>query len=277
MSEIRLRLISLGAGVQSTTLALMAAHGEIGPMPDAAIFADTGAEPRAVYEHLAWLSSGNVLPFPVHVVRDGNLREEIIAAASGTQRNDGRPPFFIKNPDGSRGVLRRQCTQDYKLRPIQAKVRDLLGLAYRARWPKEPVVEQWIGISLDEIQRCKDAEYAAIKNRWPLIERRMRRHDCLLWLERRGYPEPPKSACTFCPYRNNAAWRQLRDSDPEAWAEAIAVDRSIRTPGYVGLVGEADLHQSLMPLELVDFSTREERGEPGFWSFQQECAGMCGV
>ena len=32
-ADIRLRVLSLGAGVQSTTLALMAAHGEIGPMP----------------------------------------------------------------------------------------------------------------------------------------------------------------------------------------------------------------------------------------------------
>ncbi len=64
-----LRVLSLGAGVQSTTLALMAAHGEIGPMPDCAIFADTGWEPAAVYEHLDWLASGNVLPFPIHRVR----------------------------------------------------------------------------------------------------------------------------------------------------------------------------------------------------------------
>ncbi len=35
--SLRLRALSLGAGVQSTTLALMAAHGEIGPMPDCAI------------------------------------------------------------------------------------------------------------------------------------------------------------------------------------------------------------------------------------------------
>lgn len=34
---LRLRVLSLGAGVQSTTLALMAARGEIGPMPDCAI------------------------------------------------------------------------------------------------------------------------------------------------------------------------------------------------------------------------------------------------
>ncbi len=61
---IRLRVLSLGAGVQSTTLALMAAHGEVGPMPDCAVFADTGWEPRAVYDHLAWLMSPNVLPSP---------------------------------------------------------------------------------------------------------------------------------------------------------------------------------------------------------------------
>ena len=33
-SPIRLRVLSLFAEVQSTTLALMAAHGILGPMPD---------------------------------------------------------------------------------------------------------------------------------------------------------------------------------------------------------------------------------------------------
>ena len=49
-----LTILSLGAGVQSTCLALMAAKGEVTPMPDAAIFADTH-EPKEVYEHLDWL------------------------------------------------------------------------------------------------------------------------------------------------------------------------------------------------------------------------------
>lgn len=82
-SAIRLRALSLGAGVQSTTLALMAAHGEIGPMPDCAIFADTGWEPQAVYDHLEWLMSGNVLPFPVHIVSAGNIRDDLIGAGDG--------------------------------------------------------------------------------------------------------------------------------------------------------------------------------------------------
>ena len=92
---IRLRVLSLGAGVQSTTLALMAAHGEIGPMPDCAIFADTGWEPKAVYEHLAWLRSPNVLPFPVHIVSAGNLRADIVAGAQGERW--ASIPAFTRN------------------------------------------------------------------------------------------------------------------------------------------------------------------------------------
>lgn len=71
-----LRVLSLGAGVQSTTLALLAAHREIEP-PDAAIFADTQWEPAHVYEHLSWLRSPNVLPFPVHIVTAGDIRDGI--------------------------------------------------------------------------------------------------------------------------------------------------------------------------------------------------------
>ncbi|TRB17817.1 hypothetical protein EXN70_31100 [Rhizobium rhizogenes] len=82
-SPIRLRALSLGAGVQSTTMAPIAAHGEVGPMPDCAIFADTGWEPKAVYDHLEWLMSPNVLPFPVHVVSAGNIRDNLMDAAAG--------------------------------------------------------------------------------------------------------------------------------------------------------------------------------------------------
>ncbi|WP_448192844.1 hypothetical protein [Azospirillum sp. sgz301742] len=66
-------------------------------------------------------------------------------------------------------------------------------------------------------------------NRWPLVERGMTRRDCLRRLERHGYPEPPKSACIDCPFHFDAAWRQLRDDEPDAWTDAVAVDRAIRT------------------------------------------------
>ena len=49
-----LRVLSLGAGVQSSTLALMIHKGEI-PMVDCAIFADTQAEPPKVYDWLKFI------------------------------------------------------------------------------------------------------------------------------------------------------------------------------------------------------------------------------
>jgi hypothetical protein len=97
-----LTVISLGAGVQSTTMALMAACGEIGPMPDCAIFSDTGWEPKRVYEHLEWLTG--VLPFPVHVVSAGNIREDAIAGNTKRAGRFAAIPWFVRNPDGSEGM-----------------------------------------------------------------------------------------------------------------------------------------------------------------------------
>lgn len=90
-----LTILSLGAGVQSSTLALMAAHGEITPMPDCAIFADTGSEPRKVYEWLDWLETK--LPFPVHrVMKDGGLLNNIVESING--RRFAGAPFFTESP-----------------------------------------------------------------------------------------------------------------------------------------------------------------------------------
>jgi hypothetical protein len=267
-------IISLGAGVQSTTMALMAAHGEITPMPDGAIFADTQSEPKAVYEHLRWLMSPNVLPFPVHIVTAGNLREQIILAMRGAARMDARPPFFTL----SGGMLNRQCTQDFKLIPIQRKVRELIGLRPRQRGPKQPVVEEWIGISTDEAMRVKPSRLSYVTRRWPLMEQGMSRQNCLEWLERNGYPRPPKSACTFCPFHDNAQWRALRNGDPLSWAEAVEIDETIR-PGMPGPRRPAGerwfVHRDRVPLADVDLSTAEERGQLNL--FNNECEGMCGV
>ena len=51
----RLTVISLGGGVQSSIMALMASEGAFDATPDCATFADTHWEPPSVYEHLEWL------------------------------------------------------------------------------------------------------------------------------------------------------------------------------------------------------------------------------
>lgn len=263
-----LRILSLGAGVQSSTLALMVGAGELEPV-DCAIFADTQSEPTAVYRHLDWLE--RQLPFPVHRVTAGNLREQILDATIGHSRMDARPPFFVS----SGGMLRRQCTQDFKLLPIMRKIRQLCGLRPRQRSPKTVEVEQWIGISLDEAIRMKPSRHDFIEHRWPLIEKRMTRADCLNWLDGRGYPRPPKSACTFCPYHDDAMWRDMKLNDIESWADAVGVDKAIRN-GIPKARKRSQwfLHRSLQPLEAIDFRNAEDRGQRDFIN---ECEGMCGV
>jgi hypothetical protein len=265
VADPKLRVLSLGAGVQSTTLALMAAHGEIGPMPDCAIFADTGWEPRAVYEHLERLRAA--LPFPVHIVSAGDIRSDAIAKVNTTGQRFAAIPWFVRSPRGKDGIGRRQCTKEYKLEPIRRKASELIEFKRRAG-----AVEMWVGISLDEAWRMKPSRRQYIVNRWPLLEMQMRRRDCEAVLARLGW-KAPKSACIGCPFHDDAMWRDLRDNAPDEFADACEVDRIIRR--QPGIRGEQFMHRSRVPLDQVDLSTHAERGQPDL--FLNECEGMCGV
>lgn len=268
----RLRVLSLGAGVQSTTIALMMAAGEIAPA-DRAVFADTQSEPASVYTHLEWLRAQ--LPFQVDVVTAGNLGDEILGAARGNGRNDARPPFYVKNGNGTRGILRRQCTGDYKIDVIRKHVRGLLGVKRGARVPKTKHVTQIIGISRDEAGRMRVSQDKWQTNEYPLVDLRMTRWDCEQWLRRHGFSIPSKSACVFCPYRRIGEWRRMRDESPADFAKAVEIDEAIRAPGYGRLLGECYVHDSMTPLAEVDLSTDAENGQPNLWD--DECEGVCGV
>jgi hypothetical protein len=252
-----MEILSLGAGVQSSTLALMAAHGDIGPMPTAAIFADTGAEPRAVYEYLAWVESQ--VPFPVfRVMHKNGLLDDLLNPKNGRSSN---PPLFTEGG----GMLRRKCTGDFKIAPIRRKVRELCS--------GRPVV-QWIGISTDEASRMKPSGVKYISHRWPLIERGMSRGDCIAWMLSHGYPMPPKSACTFCPYHNEETWSRMKATDPESWAQAVAVDEAIRQD-FAGSRERLYVHRSRNPLKDARLDAAHDRGQTDL--FLDECEGMCGV
>ncbi len=264
----QIEILSLGGGVQSSTLALMAAKGEVTPMPVAAVFADTGDEPPNVYKWLEWLTP--LLPFPVITERkDQSLSEHIFSGIKNKKRASN-PPLFTKpeNAVKSEGILTRDCTVDFKVGVIRRAVRRLM---------KEhgvKTVVQWIGISLDETVRMKPSRVKYSTHRWPLIDMRMSRHDCFRWMEKNGYPKPPRSACVYCPHHNNKEWRRLRDEEPEAWNQAVEFDKKIRT-GIHKVKAECFVHRDCKPLDEVDLSTDADRGQGLLWG--NECEGMCGV
>lgn len=244
-----IHIISLGAGVQSSTVALMAAKGEITPMPKCCIFADTGDEPSAVYRWLRELERR--LPFPVERAfnKAGRLSDNLV------KYGHSMIPAFMP---GSMG--KRQCTTKWKLLPI-------IQLAKRIAGKGNDVV-MWIGISTDEVSRAKDSREPRITNRFPLLDAKMSRRDCVNWLYYQGIVNVPKSACTFCPYHTDAQWRGFKRANGKEWAQIVTVDSMLNGRGEY-------LHKSCKPITEVDFSTEEERGQLNM--FNNECEGMCGV
>ena len=268
-----MNIISLGAGVQSSTMALMAAHGEITPMPDCAIFADTQAEPKAVYEWLDWLETK--LPFPVHRVTAGSLREKSLRVAksrlSGKLYLKRYIPAFVLKPDGKVAMMGRSCTMDFKITPLIRKARSLCEWK---RGEQRHLVTMWIGISSDESHRMKPSREAWIENMWPLVDLHMSRSACLKWMSDKGYPKPPRSACNFCPFHSDEEWSTL---DKEEVESAASYERFLQSAARQqnAMDGIPFLHRSCKPLTEVQFSQEEHRYQLDM--FGNECEGMCGV
>lgn len=262
-----MNIISLGAGVQSSVMALMGDCGEL-PKPDAAIFADTGWEPKEVYMNLEWLT--RKLSFPVYTVKAGNLRNEIIESAKNKVRVSN-PPFFTDMGGGKEGRLWRSCTRDFKVYPIRKKLRELLG--QKRIVSKKPLINLRIGISTDEATRMKDSQVPWIKNEYPLIEKRLSRQDCLQWFKDR-YPKRtlPKSSCIGCPFHNNELWKDMKKNDSVSWKDAVVIDRLIRN-GIYKTTKNLYIHRSLKPLEDINFNPQSNQIE----MFGEECEGLCGV
>lgn len=302
-------VISMGAGVQSSTLCEMADAGEILPKPIAGVFGDTQAEPASVYKWLDYISKR--LSFPIHKTTHGSLvAKELKVTRSGRSgrmyRHNKIPLFTLnqeevpchcdlerqdlisrgENPEEvigckdcdntgkvmrpKKGMMPRMCTMDFKIKPVIRKVREICEIP---RGCKEVRVIQWIGISYDEYMRGKPSQVPWIVNRWPLLELRMTRQDCLNRWEKFGLPKPPKSACSFCPYHNDTEWKRLRDEEPVEFKKAVSFERRVQKASTKSEVssGIPFLHRSCVPLNKVVFSDSKLNG------FQNECVGMCGV
>lgn len=269
------RILSLGAGVQSTTLLLMMVHGEV-ERADHVVFADTGWEPRAVYEHLDKLRvimEEHAMPF--HIVSKGNLRDDVL---NPDARRTVSLPYHVIRPDGTKAMVNRQCTAEYKIKPLLKKQRELVGLQPRQRC-NEHRGTTVIGISWDETQRMRDAAFPWLRNEYPLVDRRMTRKDCLDWCASHGYALPPRSACIGCPFKSEDEWRRLK-AMPEEWADAVDFDKKMRDVlPHKHMTSTAYLHRSCVPLDEVDLRTEDERGIMRLFGeeFGQECEGMCGL
>lgn len=290
-------VLNHGGGLQTGTIVEMI-HDEILPKPDVVIAADTGDEPAYVYAQ--WQRDKSLLKdagVPFLIVNNGNLIDDVYSGGRFAAM-----PLFTINKNGSRGnrqktekgqgalfeiseweqevpstivgfgleaelvsdgKLRRQCTSEYKILPIEKELRIMLlemGLAKETksgaiRINSDVLVESWIGYTTDELQRVKDTQQNWQYFRFPLLEMKMSRGDCALWLENNGKPPRLSSACRCCPLISNARMRELRDNDPAGWEKRLKFDDDLRK-GLLRLTasvkGELFLHPSKIPMRDVD-------------------------
>lgn len=272
----------------------MSAAGNL-PKLDHIIFADTQGELPETYEYLDYLA--DVMEragIPLHIVTAGSLYDDLMTTEPTS--SNPTPPAHVLNPDGSKGRIGQyRCSYDYKRRTIERQVKQLCG--GRGAW-KRSTVEQWMGFSVDEIQRVKADDECRCGHkrskgrgkraemihdadgcrrcgcdrfdpwnvkRYPLIEMGMRRDDTIRWFEAHGHPTPARSACYFCPNSGNERWRSLRTQHPDLFEQAVVLDRTIRHGGGFNargnqpFAGEMFLHGSLTPLDEADLRTQRQR------------------
>ena len=276
-----LHVLNLGAGVQSTALFFLAREPDAKLRFDLAIFADTGDEPAAVYRHLEHLRS---LGRPEIWVRSaGRLGDDLVRGRNSTGGRFVSIPAFTKDANGKVGMVRRQCTAEYKIEVVNRAIRrELLGLKPRQRVPKDTHIFQYFGISTDEAGRAERGKKRFEKVRhttpvYPLIDLGWSRADCLEYLRTKLPDEVPKSSCVFCPYRTNQSWRHLKATDAAGWERAVEVDRALRDDASAcrrGFRQELFLHRSCVPLDVIDLDAlAPNRLDP---MTQGECHGMCG-
>lgn len=261
-----LTILSLGCGIQSSTIAEMIVEGEL-PQVDFAIFADTGDEPDYVLSQRDYLKDRLAsVDIPLVTVHKESIIDALFRAKG---RFASIPVYTIL--DGSAGMIRRQCTREYKIELIEKFTRiKLLEMGYAKESKHTPPhilikkdygTTTWLGISLDEAIRMNRNKVEWITNEWPLINLRMTRLDCVNWLNSKSLPVPKKSACRICPFHSHAHWKWMKENRPEDWTHVVKVDNFLRTSNNftAGLKGKLYLYRNTIPLEDIDFSKDDQQ------------------
>ena len=280
--NVELRVLSLGAGVQSSTVLFKMLDQEIKPA-DIAIFADTGNEPKEVYVWLDYLKDLMKGKMDFYVVRNEENTGHIIDDYKSASGRHSLIPLHIKRADGTTSINMRTCTAEYKIKPLQRKVKEILGGSLRGK-----CVEMVMGISYDEIQRAKIPSNKWQINCYPLVENKITRSDCKHWISHTDYGQPPRSACIICPYHDNKEWKNLKNNYPDEFEYAVKFDEWLRDPNSNSAAlqkfrdynekkqtpSEQYVYKGKVPLKEATF---DEPSDYQGTLFDDECEGMCGI
>jgi PP-loop superfamily ATP-utilizing enzyme len=205
-------VISYGGGVQSTALVILAMRQQW-PVDEIVHVDLLAAESPSTREYVKyfhnWLRDeyGREITF---IERD--LYGDMLANPAFTP-----VPWLGKR---ERFMLRRQCTREYKVAPVQ---RYLTQKYLHGR------IQLMLGISADEWHRMRQSSHSRIDHVYPLIDLMITRTQCLEIIQGAGLDIPSKSSCWFCPFRSQRSQRELVKQYPHLAGMARELEQRINS------------------------------------------------
>lgn len=239
-----LKILSCGAGMQSTALALMSCANKLikdnrstgfgfsyegrVPVYDLVVFCDLGLEPDWVYSQVYFIKEACEWAGIPFVILDSNLYEDYL-------RDFGKKrvvsiPFWSMDPEGKKGKMMRNCTLDYKINLIQKYVRwECLGYKKGQRIKPEDIKahEMHLGFSKEEERRCKDNPNKMFVNKFPLCDMGLVRADNYAYIKDVWGLETKASACCFCPFHTNYFFDYIKRNNKDEYDKTVAFDEML--------------------------------------------------
>jgi hypothetical protein len=249
----RTQVWSSGGGVQSAAIAALIVQGHL--RPDLAVIIDTEREQSTTWTYMDEVVSPALAKVGVVLNRVKKSEFEKTDLYGGKDKDTLLIPAFT-DLSGDVGKLPTFCSSYWK--------REVVKRWITAQGAKK--VDQWLGISVDEMGRIVKDEGGKWATRYPLIERALNRGQCVDLVRSMGWPDAPRSSCYMCPNHTAHEWRDIRDNKPQDWQAAIKFEREIR------LVDKnAFLHHDAVPIDEADLD--EKNGV----LFDHCDSGMCFV
>ena len=233
-----MKILSFGAGMQSTALALMSCENALAkakgkdaiyplvPIYDVVIFCDLGLEPIWVTQQADFVKKACESAGIMYVKLDSPLFDDFI-------NNFGKKrtisiPWWTLDENGHKSKFPRFCTIDYKVEVISKYVKwELLGYkkGQRLREEDKKAHELHMGFSYEEKRRCKESPNPMFINKFPLVEMEMTRSVIYAYILEKWGLDTKASACAFCPFHRNHFFEYLKSNDPITYQKVLQVDK----------------------------------------------------
>ena len=272
-----MKILSFGAGMQATALALMSCENAANPLPlypavpvyDAVIFCDLSLEASWVRQQMIFTRQvcGRVgIPF---YILETPLYHDFIQNFG--QRRTVSIPWWTMREDGHPSRMPRSCTVDYKIEAVSRFVRrELLGYRKRQRLRPEDIKahEMHMGFSLEEKRRCKENPGKLFVNHFPLVQMGLTRSDNYSYILEKWGLDTKASACAFCPFHRNYFFQYIKKYDPETYVAVHSIDVLLRDKTPKPPM-KSDLFISRSRKRIADL-TPEDCGDAEYF----ECSGV---